>query len=76
MSTLMANYEEENNSSMCKPLFCTCIVLMVHSAQPKIGETSIKNQNEGGYRNGKTSGTSGCIPHPYIFVQLLQDSEA
>ena len=53
MSSLMANYEEENNSSMCKPLFCTCIVLMVHSAQPKIGKTSIKNQNEGGYRNGK-----------------------
>ena len=22
------------------------------------------------------SGTRGCIPHPYIFVQLLQDSEA
>ena len=35
--------------------------------------------NEGGYRDGKlwkTSGTRGCIPHPYIFVQLLQDSEA
>ena len=32
--------------------------------------------NEGGYRDGKLSGTRGCIPHPYIFVQLLQDSEA
>ena len=35
--------------------------------------TSIKKSNEGdiGMANC-TSGTRGCIPHPYIFVQLLR----
>ena len=45
---------------------------MVHSAQ---SYKKLFLLNEGRYKDGKLSGTRGCIPHPYISVQLLQDSE-
>ena len=43
----------------------------------KYKKSFLLNEGDIGMANyEKTSGTRGCIPHPYIFVQLLQDSEA
>ena len=45
-----------------------------------MGKTSIKNQMKGdiGMANyeKQVEQEAAYIPHPYIFVQLLQDSEA
>ena len=56
----------------------TCHEACVKSeCEQYIYKYKILNEGDIGYgKLWKKSGTRDCIPHPYIFVQLLQDSEA
>ena len=58
---------------MRKAIRCKEGVYTVEPLYKDTPHTHCSIQDEG---DVYTSGTSGCIPHPYIFVQLLQDSEA